>query len=313
MKKINLLLLFILFTLPVFAQTSKELVKQAGEALEKKNLKEALSLADKAIELDGKNGYAYSLRGDIYLAMRKFSEAFRDYDRSVELDPENPHMYVYRAIAYYTVQRPDEAIMDYNDGIKYATSDSVKFVIISNRGNAKAMMRDFRGAYEDYSAALAFDSTSIAALTNIAAVCDEVGKGDETIGYLLRVIRLAPDFVGGYGNLGFKYSQMGRYQEAILMFDMVLKLSPDDALGFNNRGYAKMMLDDHKGAMKDINKSLELYPDNSYAHRNRALLYIKMKKEGKACEDIDMAIRKGFTDMYGNEMLQLKAKHCGGK
>lgn len=310
MKKNYLFLVFILFALPAISQTSEELVEQAGDAIDKGELKQALQLVNKAIEIDGKNAYAYSRRGEIYLQMRHLTEAFGDYDKAIRLDPENALMYNCRAIAYYTIQHPDEAIMDYNDAIKYAKNDSLKYMIMSNRGNSKAMMRDFRGAYDDYSAVLAFDSTSIAALTNIAAVCDEIGRGDETIGYLQRVIKLDPMFVGGYGNLGFKYSEMGRYEDAIKMFDKVIELSPEDALGYNNRGYARMMLNDLKGAMKDINYSLKKYPENSYAYRNRALLYLRKGKESLTCEDISKAISLGFTDMYGSEMIELKQKHC---
>jgi tetratricopeptide (TPR) repeat protein len=311
MKKIFVMLLCIWSAASV-AQTAAEYAKNAEQLLEKDDAKGALKLINKAIEMEPKDPRNYSIRGNVQVNLHNVKEAFADYDKSLRMDPKDPWLYLNRAIAFYTIQEPDQAIMDYDDALKLvpAGQDTIKYVLTNNRGNAKSMMRDFKGAYEDYKSVLAYDPRNIGALTNIASVCDEIGKGDETIGYLLEVIEIDPTFVGGYGNLGFKYSNMGKYAEAVKMFDKVLELDPAEPLGYNNRGYAKMMMGDHKGALKDINKSLELYPGNSYAYRNRALLYIKMGKESNACEDISAALQRGFTDMYGDEMLVLKTKYC---
>jgi hypothetical protein len=38
-----------------------------------------------------------------------------------------------------------------------------------------------------------------------------------------------------------------------------------------------------------------------------------MKQTDKACEQILMALQQGFTDMYGEEVENLKKTHCTGK
>jgi hypothetical protein len=56
------------------------------------------------------------------------------------------------------------------------------------------------------------DSIDTGTLNNLAAISDEVGKGDETLKYLFRVLELNPRFYQAYGNIGFKYQQMGNHK-----------------------------------------------------------------------------------------------------
>ena len=63
--------------------------------------------------------------------------------------------------------------------------------------------------------------------------------------------------------------------------------------------------------MSDVNKSIQLYSANSYAYRIRALIYIEKKDLDKACADLQTAIDKGFTAIYGNEVIELQKKYCG--
>jgi tetratricopeptide (TPR) repeat protein len=117
-------------------------------------------------------------------------------------------------------------------------------------------------------------------------------------------------FYPAYGNIGFKYQEMGQYDKAIEYFNKVLEMSPDEPLGYSNRSYCRLKTGDIKGAKSDIEKSLKLYPGNSYAYRIRALIYLEEGKTDKACEDFRTALNKGFTEMYGDEVLQLLKKHC---
>jgi tetratricopeptide (TPR) repeat protein len=90
-------------------------------------------------------------------------------------------------------------------------------------------------------------------------------------------------------------------------------LDPKEPLAYNNRAYCKFKLGDLKGALADVNQSLALYPANSYAYRNRALIYLAQKKMKSVCEDVQEALRLGFSGMYGDEMEKLQQQYCNYK
>lgn len=274
-------------------------------------LQENLIVINRLLEVDSLNASLFFERGILNYELENFGDALDDYNTSIKINPKNPAYYFHRGILYYTFQKADMAIMDADMALKHTeTDDSLKYKILTNRGNAKAMKRDFSGAYQDYLTVLNYDSNDIAVLTNLGAVLDDLGETEEAIEYLKRVIELEPYFTGGYTNLAFRYMSLGNYPKALELNNKVLELQPNQPLGLNNRGYVKYKLGDLKGAQIDVNKSIELYPENSYAYKNRALIFIEMKEYKKACNDLDQAIKLNFTKMYGDEVIHLESKYC---
>ena len=308
--KYTVLAYLLLLSLVSFSQTKNEPLQHARDLKDQGKFDEAVIEVNKFIWQDSTVAEYYDLRGELFFNLKKFDEALADFDKAISINPKDPVLYVHRAGFYYATQTPDKAIEDNNTALQFVRQDTLKYVIILNRGACYTMMRDFQKAHDDYLAVLKFDSTDQGALTNMRAILDELGRSDESIRYLEKVIRLYPDFVGGYGNLAFQYTQHGNYKKALELNNKVLKLDPEQPLGYNNRGFVKYKLGDLKGAMEDINYSLKIYPANSYAYKNRALVYIAMKQTSKACLDLQQAIDLGFTQMYGDEVQKLIEKYC---
>ena len=305
-------LVFVFALLPFFSfsQTKEDPLQHARVLKDSGKFEEALKEANRFIRADPTNADYFGFRGDVYVGLKLFDEAIADYTKAISLNPKDPYPYHHRAALYYSIQEPDRAIEDNEMAILYSPNDSIKYDFILNRGAYYEMKRDFQKAYEDYVTVLKFDSVNQAALTNIATVLDELGKADKAIEYLEKVIRLYPDFVGGYGNLAFQYQQQGDYKKALEYNNKVLELDSNQPLAYNNRGFVKYKLGELKGALEDVNYSLKLYPSNSFAYKNRALIFIELKQYNFACEDLKKAITLGFTEMYGDEVQKLLEKYC---
>lgn len=232
---------------------------------------EALQQINHLIASHKDSALFYDLRGSINKKTGDMEAALADYDKAISLQPNDAFYFGNRADLFYSLKKPEESIRDYNRALKYEVDDTTRYFIINNRGNAKAMKRDFQGAYEDFIEVLAFDSTEVSALTNLGAVLDNLNRGNEAFVYLERAIRLYPKETTAIGNLGFRYMGIGDYERAITLFNQVLEISPEDPFAYNNRGFARYKQNDLEHAMQDIQRSIELKPDNSYAFKNRAL------------------------------------------
>jgi len=309
MKSIFVLLLVISSSL-CFSQAKTDPLQHAQALKDSGQYEEAFKEVNLLINRDSSVADYFDFRADLYFQMRLFEDAKSDYDKAVALAPNDPLCYHYRSNFYLSMQQPDLAIEDNNRALALVKNDTLKYAIVLNRGACYSMKRDFQKAYDDYLTVLNFDSTSQTALTDMGTVLDELGRRDESIAYLEKVVRLYPDFVGGYGNLAFQFTEMGQYQKALDYNNKVLELDPKEPFGYNNRGYVKYKMNDLKGAMQDVNHSLELYPENSYAYRNRALIFIALKQFSFACTDLKKAIALGFTAMYGDEVQKLLDKYC---
>lgn len=75
-------------------------------------LQAQLREADRAIEVNPKDAFAYRKRGEAYLGLEKYENALQAYSRSIELYPEHYAAVQERAIVYGHLKRFDEAIAD---------------------------------------------------------------------------------------------------------------------------------------------------------------------------------------------------------
>ncbi len=308
--KTILISLLLFLTLQTTAQTADEWLKTAQTQREKKDNKSALKAIDKAISIDQKNILYYLFKAEILFSLEQYKDGYDQYSIALTIDPKKSEIFANRAYFLERIQRFESSIEDNTRAIELAENDSIKYSYYSNRAAAKSYMRDFQGAYDDLKMAYDFDSTNLATLVNLGAICDEIGKGDETLKFLLKAVEVDPTFLAAYGNIGYKYQNMGQYEKAIEYYNKVLEIDPKEPLGFSNRAFNKMKLGDLKGALKDINTSIELYPSNSYAFKVRALIFIEKKKIDDACKDLNTALELGYKTMYGNEVQDLKNQYC---
>jgi tetratricopeptide (TPR) repeat protein len=311
MGKTFLPLFILIFSASVaFGQSAEELYKQAGELYDKAEFARAIQIIDKAIMLDSTTSKYYLLKADALEKEDNLKEAYFTYSLAIAKFPKESYAYNQRGLLLLRIREYEHALNDYNTALEFEKLDTLQSMLFLNRGTVKRRVRDFEGAYDDFMAVLRIDSLHIGALNNIAAVCDEVGRGDETIPYLKKVLAIDSTFIGGYANIGYKYQEMGDHKTAIEYYDKVLSMDPEEPLGYSNRAFNRYKLGELPGALSDINRSIELYPANSYAYRVRALIYLAQKEKAKACADLEEALRQGFTKTYGDEVEKLKAENC---
>lgn len=244
---------------------------------------------------------------------QEYEHDIRFLNKGIAYFPEDPYLYNSRGNLHMKFREFDKAIDDFTTCINLTDNDTVKVEALSNRAAAKINKRDFEGGYNDLMDAYKKDPNNVPVLSNLGAVCDEIGRDEETLKYLKRAIEIDPDFYPAYGNIGFKYQEMGQHKKAIEYFNKVLEFNPGEPLGYSNRSFNKYKIGDLEGALADINKSLSIYPSNSYAYKVRAMIYIEQGALEKACDDINISLAEGYTKMYGDEVEKLNEKYCENK
>jgi tetratricopeptide (TPR) repeat protein len=306
----GLVAILLLGVMDAGSQTVDSLFTLARKKVTEKKYEEALTFYTKIWEKDSLNFDLYMERGIVHYELQDGQKAHDDFTKAAAIKPESSEPYHRRAILFLALRYNEEAILDNTRALDLATDDTIRMISYMNRGNAKQQKRDFQGAYEDYSRGYLYDTSDVTILNNMATVLDELGRVDESLQYLRKVIQMKPDFIAGYVNLGFQFTKLKRYKEAIQYFDKALTIEKDEPLTLNNRGLARYYLKDYKGAMADINKSILVYPTNSYAFKNRALVYLALRQNDKACIDLEKAKELGFEEAYGTEVEELTKTHC---
>ncbi|MFY7965931.1 MAG: CDC27 family protein [Chitinophagaceae bacterium] len=299
-----------LFPFLAMAQSAESNQNKATEYYKKKEYTKAIKELDKTLLSDSNNIKALLLKGHCLYDLKQFQQSYNLFSKVLQIDSTDFEALNQRGLILNTIQEFEGAISDFTKALKLNLPDSIKISLYINLGTAKAAIRDFEGAYESYMSAYKIDSLDVGALNNLAVVCDETGRGNETLKYLFKIVDINPGFIGSYCNIGFKYQGMGEHQKAIDFFDKALKIEKNQPLALNNRGFSKYKIGDLKGGLADIEKSIENYPANSFAFKNRALIYFAMNEYGKGCADLHTAIKLGFTEMYGKEVMDLIDEKC---
>ncbi|XP_048585429.1 uncharacterized protein LOC5512045 isoform X2 [Nematostella vectensis] len=306
-------------------------------------------------------------RGLLYLEIGDIENALEDFKAAAKVSTLNPKIRHTLGLCYHKLNKLEEAVAAYDDALKI---DPFFVEAYNGRGNAlmdfgheqgnvlgrrdylKALHLDplclsarvnlaynlqvegkFQAAWNQFSAAIAIDSTCQAALEGRAVINLQMGNtfgafvdmnealkisktaellnnrgvvqqymGDyvNAVRDYQAAIRLEPSYALSYYNAGNVYFRQRQFKQALSYFNKALSWIGDDESAVLNRAITKVMLRDAKGAIQDFNLAVELNPYAAHVYFNRANLYTSLRKYKEAEEDYTRALslRPGDALVY---------------
>jgi tetratricopeptide (TPR) repeat protein len=222
----------------VACSTGETLAREQGEATSKEDVLKALSRASSSLRTKLGESLPSVQRFDVPIeattssleALKNYSMGFRRggdalsipfFKRAIELDPNFPMAYAGLAVAYGNLQQPSLAL-------EYATkayqlrnrvSEREKLRITANYFYATGELDKEAQTYELWEASYPRDFVPHGTLGNNYA---NMGQYDKSLAEIRETLRLAPDDVSNYVNLGITYLVLNRLDEAKATFDQAL-------------------------------------------------------------------------------------------
>lgn len=234
MKQLVILLISML-SLAAFAQDknnrpSSYNYQRGVEAIQNKNMDEALEYLNKEIEDNPKNGYAYSWIAMVRAQQKEYGRALTSADLSIKYLPKKDAEYLYfayetRALVYAELEDTIKALADYTAAIK--------------------IMPDKDDAYEKR-----------------AQIYYEQEKYDLADVDYKKLISLDRGGVMGYMGIGRNRNAQKRWDEAIEQFNYVANLYNDYASVYSFRAESYIGKEKWAEATDDIVKALSISGDN---------------------------------------------------
>ena len=292
------------------AQNAEYYFEKAKEKEQQKDFQYASVLIDKAIQQNGTNAWYYLKKAEIQLELPRPHDAIRYIKKAILLDTTLAEAYNRAGGFYNSRGYKDSSMVMYDQAIKLAKNDTARHAYLLNRGALKIIFMDYKGSLADFEEVLRFDPDNLACLNNIANTYKELGRTDQAISTMKKAIALDKNSIGPYINLGLLYAEIDSLDNSILYFNKAIAIEPEQALIYSNRGFTYYKLKRYNDAVRDINKSLSLYPTNAFAYKNLALVYFAIDKMEEGCTALKYAEHYGFEKRYGQEVNDLKKKHC---
>lgn len=164
---------------------------------DQKEIKKAIAMINRAIELDPTSELKFGYRAIMYRELGDDKKAEKDYDKAIENNRTGTKMYFNRAKFYESQKRYDEALRDYD-------------TIIKNVLSKKRKNFDRMGLAQKYK----------------AFIYIKLGKSESAIKAISKNIEINPSGTDGYTMRGGLYLEREDYQKAIDDFTKAIELNP---------------------------------------------------------------------------------------
>ena len=257
---------------------------------EKKDNGRALADLNEAIRLDPDDASNHAARGQIHYEAKDWAPAIVDLSEAIRLtrrdegptpDFSTVHWYILaRGEAYRNLADYDRAIADYTETVRLAEAqtflrdESMIFVALCNRADARDSKKDYDGAIADLNQAI-----------------DRAPKAEFKAAGLTRragVRKHRKDVDGALAD----------YAEA-------LRIAPEDktaaAVSHVNRGQIESDRNDLEAALADCSKAVLLLPTNPVVYVFRSRVLSAGGRYERALADCDQAVEIGPKNSWGHD------------
>jgi serine/threonine-protein kinase len=261
----------------------RKLGEEGGDAMW---LDQALAVARRAVELDGKLPAARVSLGFVLLKAGRHGEARAELERALALDPKNADVYRGLAEIHQALGQAAPAEEAFRRAIALRPRDrglhDLLGTLYFHSGRMKEAETEFRKSVE-----LAPDG--VQGLRNLAGVLIAGGRLPEASVLLRRAIQAAPAPTL-YGNLGAVYFYQGLYPAAAAAYEKGLALGPRRQALWGNLGDAWRQIPHRRNeapeafrqAIRLLAPEVEREPQNAWLRSQLALYLAKAGQEDAA-------------------------------
>ncbi len=216
--------------------------------LARRQFDKAINAFNRAIQLDGKNGEAYSHRGLAYAGKSNVDQNIADQKKALELDPKLILAMERLALAHFEKKEPLEAVKLVEKALSVNQNAEDIFCV---RAQLFMIKKDAKRAEADLDHALSLNRSS-------AKV--HMSRGQFFLG-------------------------QNKHEQAAEEFELAIKLRPGLAEAYCGLGYARQGKKELDQALESFNKAIEVDPKMIPAYNGRSGVYKKLGKNTEAVAD----------------------------
>ncbi len=249
---------------------------------------EAITLYEKAIQLDPGDAQTENGVGNFLVENTSLPQAIPHYERALQIDPTLLVTRRSLAKALSKTGRLKEAIAQYELCLRQKSEDAE---METNLGKALDGTGRRSEAISHFRRALQLNSNNAEAENSLGLALASDGRVEDGINHLTRAITLEPTLAEAHNNLGFALAGAGQPKEAIPHFKEAIRLKSDFAEAHNNLAFALAKTGASEEAIAHLKKALQIEPGDFKAHFNLATLLETEERLPEAIEHLEQALR----------------------
>ena len=253
--------------------------RQYAREPNREDLLTAINFFEQALSEDSNFALAYSGIADAYTWMQEYGgmpaeEAFAKSrtaaEKAIELAPNLAEAWVSLGFIDSYEGRRDEAIEKYEKAIELKPNYALVYFLLGGQVRNRL---DFAQAEKLFKQGLELEPNSSIGMDFLANMYGQMGRSNDQMKYVRRMIRDDPDDAYAYEILASLMARTGHYAEAILARQLVHRLRPGDAHPSWMAANFLMQLEDFKQAETWIEASAAQGVGNRYELLARTVYY----------------------------------------
>jgi len=226
---------------PSQPKTSAEVLlneRMAAVLLREGQALEAERAYREVLKEDPNNPDLYDGLGSALLMQGRFKEAVESFDRAVKITPRKASYRINRGLGYMELGRYADAEEDFRVADASSNPED-RLAAAINRGRLRQFQRDYAGAEEQFSTALARDPSSFAARLGRGVAREARGELDSAAEDYLEAVRLQPRSGEANLRLGLALLELKKGALGCRYLERAVEIDPTGDVG----GKARLVLE----------------------------------------------------------------------
>ena len=251
------------------------------------DIEQALTLIDRAIEIDPNEWRYHHGRGEVLLAVEQYTAAIAAFEQALRLNGDAPEALFKLGVALHATQQLDRAMALY----QRVLSINPNLAEVHNHlGSALQSAGRSSEAIEAFRRAVRLQPVNAEALSNLGSALQEAGRLDEAIAAYRAALTFRPDFFPLYNNLASALAEQNRLDEAANALRQAVAVDPEYAIGWSNFAKVLRQLDKLDEAIDACRIAVKLRPDFIEEYTSLASILKNTGRMNEAQECLKTAI-----------------------
>jgi tetratricopeptide (TPR) repeat protein len=289
-----LILIFLLFSVSIFAQNPKKLYKNGNKLIETNQFEEAIFQYSKAVDINPQYSEAYIARAEAYKKINRIDLAAKDYAKAAELNPNIVDYYFLAGKAYYKIK-------DYDNALKYLSEtvilDKNYFQAYQYKSFAHIKSKQYKEAVVSINKALDIKPSFLGYYAKAIAY-DSLKSYPLAIDNYKKALELKPESRKAYFALTKVYIKSNNFQKALELANITVRKFPNAPESYKNRSKVYYHLSKYPNAINDLSKLETLINDQQQILFKRGIYYFKYKQFQNAKSDFTQFIALSHDNYY---------------
>lgn len=250
------------------------------------------------------NKYTQQLGEELALSCPVFVEKIQMYQQNTTTDSLNTSGSVHEQLFYANKlmeeSRCNEAIPVYSEIIRNPSINAnLRVTAYNNRGVCRNEIGDYYKAISDLYVALEMNPNYVISYINLGESKTLIGDYNSALADLNYALELNPESKEALSNRGFAYNYLGNYEQAISDFDNALRIDSTYAEAYFGKGNTYLITAENEKALENFKLTEQFspgYPDLSY-YISEAYQGLDMNKEAINSLREDPATKSDYINL----------------